>query len=956
MGILVVIKHAEIGRLHRRMSGLSTVLSVALILCAMSARAEATKVYVFGNSLIHHESASEGTSVPHWLGYLSQRQNTPLELDGEWGFLRNFAEDRPPAPNWAFETLSSAWSRQYRTFQDVGYDAVIINPANFIQYQGPDRPYDGENPDRATPLLAAVKTLSKPGMPQRVIVYEGWAEMAPFGRSFPPKARELRKYHAFNTEDYHDWYVDFADALQAELPDQEIHLLPVARILSRGFLETGLSDIPVEALYSDDAPHGTDTLYFLAAIPVYAALFDRLPTAADVPEGLHPSVRTHFGDFLDIVRSEMPIKETAVRPSPDAPFQQGRPPALGYGLNGIADWSTQVPFVDHMKSARTWIGHLPGQFGGWDEADLNAAGALDPYGWPTRIPDALDRIETFMLTDFPPEASQHAGLYRLRYDGTGQVDLSGPLRVRRYGDGEVWFHFTPGDGGIGVSISETDPDQSGDYIRNISVVHEDQIPLYEAGLQFNPEWTRLIEPVRLVRFMDWMQTNGSAISDWQARPVVTDYSYTRRGVPLEVMVDLANQIGADPWFTLPHLANDAYVDAFARYVHAQLRPDLTAHVEYSNEVWNYLFPQAPWAGEQARARWGETVGDDGWMQFYGYRAAQVAAHWKAIFADQPDRLKTIITTHTDWPGLEGAIFEGAARAGQTDLHAPSDLFDAYAVTGYFGYELMNEDTAPALVQRLGDIGWPNATEADKTALMDQLADDLRRDSLKPLVTETWPYHAEVAARHNLDLIMYEGGTHVVAHGDWNTTAELTDFLIALNYSAQMAELYQELLIGWQKAGGTVFNAFVDVAKPSQWGSWGTRRHIGDETHRFDILSAYNLAGSHWDDLRAAEDFAAGVWHAGTEQAEVILGTQYPDLLLGEEGDDEFHPMHGKDHIHGGEGNDHVVLEGMLEHYRFHGKDGRLIAKSATSEVHLFAVETLSFSATPGLIISTSDLF
>ncbi|WP_439119675.1 hypothetical protein [Marivita sp.] len=42
---------------------------------------------------------------------------------------------------------------------------------------------------------------------------------------------------------------------------------------------------------------------------------------------------------------------------------------IAFGLNGIADWSTQHPFIDVMKSGRRWIGHLPNQWGGVDFED-----------------------------------------------------------------------------------------------------------------------------------------------------------------------------------------------------------------------------------------------------------------------------------------------------------------------------------------------------------------------------------------------------------------------------------------------------------------------------------------------------------------------------------------------------------------------------------------------------------
>lgn len=110
-----------------------------------------------------------------------------------------------------------------------------------------------------------------------------------------------------------------------------------------------------------------------------------------------------------------------------------------------------------------------------------------------------------------------------------------------------------------------------------------------------------------------MLTNGSPIQTWEDRPRMEDATWTSWGVPAEVMIDLSNQIGADPWFTMPHMADDAYVSNFATLVRDRLHPRLKAYVEYSNEVWNFIFPQAQWAGAQAEAMWGPS--ETGWIQF-----------------------------------------------------------------------------------------------------------------------------------------------------------------------------------------------------------------------------------------------------------------------------------------------------------------------------------------------------
>jgi hypothetical protein len=77
-------------------------------------------------------------------------------------------------------------------------------------------------------------------------------------------------------------------------------------------------------------------------------------------------------------------------------------PSLAIGLNGISDWSTQHPFFDLMKTARPWIGHLPGQWGGNENSEIAASDILDKDGWPMSLPARAETIEAMILTEQPP--------------------------------------------------------------------------------------------------------------------------------------------------------------------------------------------------------------------------------------------------------------------------------------------------------------------------------------------------------------------------------------------------------------------------------------------------------------------------------------------------------------------------------------------------------------------------
>jgi hypothetical protein len=653
-------------------------------------------------------------------------------------------------------------------------------------------------------------------------------------------------------------------------------------------------------------------------------------------------------------------------------------PSVGIGLSGVVDWSTQQPFVDVMKTARPWTGHLPGAWGGWTHDDLKSRGYLDDDGWLRAVPDELDAVATLVLTAQPSEAVSTAGRYRLTYRGRGRIEVTGAADVERRAAGEIWFATDPGSEHVIVTIHETDPARSGDYIRDIAIVRADRIRLHETGAVFNPDWLRRIEEFRVLRFMDWMATNGSRLQHWKDRPRPSEYTYTRIGVPIEIMVALANEVAADPWFNVPHMADDDYVERFAAMVRDTLDPALKAHLEYSNEVWNFQFEQARWAEAQGRARWNR---ESTWVEFYAMRASEIAGIWTAAFGDEADeRLLKIIATQTGWLGLEAAILDAPSWVGEDPAanRPPAEQFDAYAVTGYVGGGLVSDAKAPAVrdwlvrslaaaeagAAQLSGSAHDAYIEAHKYDLATRLAAiELRDgsmtgnadDTLDRLLNDVLPYHAAVARARGLDLIMYEGGTHVVGHGAQVDDDAITAFLTHFNYTAEMGDIHTDLLAGWRRAGGTLFNAFVDVAAPTKWGSWGGLRHLDDDNPRWRALTDFNAQTPAWWTQRPAGTFAQGVHLDVAHGAVELVGTSKSDMLIGGKDDEIIVSGGGSDRVHGGGGHDVVVLPGTPGDYAFTRVGDRLIASGAGGVATLVGIAELHFSGDATAIMALGEI-
>ncbi len=829
---------------------------------------EVLKSVVFvGHSLFGHEN-------PQMLDQLLDR-NQPATVQAQ------IINGAPLSYNW--QHASAAEGINARTALPTGVDAVVVTEAiplaNHLKWSN------------TREAVTQFYELARAGNPEvQFYLQETWHSLdSGTGATIPFDDGMAIPWRERLGQDLPAWQAVVNDVNDAT--GGNIKLLEAGQAMAR--LEDAITAGTVPGLtsirdvFADDI-HPNDIGFYYLSLFQYAAL------TGQSPEGLPRQLKDRWGTPYKAASSEQAARlqeiaaraarkdtrRTALPPDPgsmpqdpvpvrlnqdratsQAHFGKTRQQPIAMNLASVVDWSPQAPFLDHFKTARAWIGHLPGRWGGVTMAELQDAGYLDQDGWPKAIPAELGSIGTVLLADLPEEARTLVGRYRLSFEGDGIVEVTGRAENVRYGAGEVWFDFTPGPGIVEVRIQRSDRQRTGDYVRNISVVKQEHLEEFAAGRVFNPRWLDVLDGFEVLRFMDWMETNDSQQIGWEDRPLVHDYSWAIDGVPAEIMLRLANELGAAPWFSMPHQADDSYMRNFARLAHQALDEDLRLYVEYSNEVWNWQFQQAQWAEVEGRKRWG---GESLWMQFYGARAAEMSQIWSDVFAeDAADRLVRVISTQTGWLGLEEQLLDAPLfRAEDPKNRAPAAYFDAYAVTGYFGGVLGRDDYVDVVRAWIADsraradeagrakglIGSAlrafvrehqfDIASAQATAeLRDGLISGQDSDTLADLLHRILPYHAKVAQSHNLDLIMYEGGSHIVGVGPHVEDETLTQFFVHYNYSDDMGHLYQELLAGWQDLGGQLFNAYADVYPPGRWGSWGALRTLSDKNPRWSALEA-----------------------------------------------------------------------------------------------------------------------
>jgi hypothetical protein len=298
---------------------------------------------------------------------------------------------------------------------------------------------------------------------------------------------------------------------------------------------------------------------------------------------------------------------------------------------------------------------------------------------------------------------------------------------------------------------------------------------------------------------------------------------------------------------MPYRATDDWVLNFAGAVRAQLAKNLRVTVEYSNEVWNWGFPQASYAKEQGEKLWpGEGAG---WLEFMGKRAGEVCRLWKMIFAGEERRVRCMIGPQTAWHTIASASLDCPHWVAlDSKRHRPcAKEVDAIGITGYFGGDLHNVMNDPVIRRWLAegeakalDRAFRYLETGEPQGLLDYNGKPLKpelADSL-PTAIARFKRWKKIADEHGLDLLVYEGGNHF-----GRPSGDLRRFLAHVATDERMVGAYRRLLDAYREAGGTVWNAFGGVSAED---AWGNGESLADRHNaKYRALTQFAAANPCW---------------------------------------------------------------------------------------------------------------
>lgn len=488
---------------------------------------------------------------------------------------------------------------------------------------------------------------------------------------------------------------------------------------------------------------------------------------------------------------------------------------LGTNTNEVLEFDSSVPFLDLFKASLPFHEAVPHLTKGRVE--------YDRHGWPTYISPggmAGTRVISKLHENAVPR-----GYYTVLYEGQGELSYGLDAKLVQSQPGRDLIMLDPGkdkEYNVKLTIKST---QRGNHLRNIRILPQGGIcssnpfvRVHNASqcrkkdflnfehhykkIIFNPDYLKFMRDYKVVRFMNMSGVTRNPIRQWSERPKVEDATWGgkegTRGVPVEVMVELANRLNADPWFNIPHAVNDDYIRRFALYVKQHLNPSLKAYIEYSNETWNGIFTQHAYM-KQGGKRLGlhnDPPHVAGW-KFYAKRSVDIFKIWEQVFGND-QRLVRVLA------GLTGTTTMTETMLKYKDAYKYTD---AFAIAPYV----------------FGD--YKALRRARSVNQVFQIMQDKQYSHSLPRVLEAIRKQSAMTRKYGVDLIAYEGGQHLIDDKTKRDDQHPNPLFYKANRHQQMNTIYKKLLVGWKQAGGKMFVHFSSPRQYNRFGSKGTKEYI-----------------------------------------------------------------------------------------------------------------------------------
>lgn len=286
-------------------AGNTAIASINVVVSEVGAPVPVSSVrqYTFNHSLWEHNSATNAVTG-YWIGELANAGGTTYAWNGQFGQLDYHTQgyydnlNMGPSPQLGSTNSADVYPSENTHFRNINIDNIIIMPPNFIQgTSAAVAPIDIEYAQR---VIDYVSDESESGGQQSeaiVYIYEHWQEAS----TYPLNPAQWVNYHEVTQGSYHQWFVNYQNALVATRPNIDFRMIPVGPIIADILQNTSLfaSGLSFTDLYEDEAPHGEPNVYFLAGLIAYQAMYGQMVNNNYLPpinsvNGVSPLIANDF--------------------------------------------------------------------------------------------------------------------------------------------------------------------------------------------------------------------------------------------------------------------------------------------------------------------------------------------------------------------------------------------------------------------------------------------------------------------------------------------------------------------------------------------------------------------------------------------------------------------------------------------------------------------------------------
>ena len=256
--------------------------------------------FMFGHSLMDHAATppTDQTKIAYWINELSLVNGHTYAMGGQFGSIWDFANYNVQS-QWSVSTVPPSWDSG--AFNDATINNSIFTIYNYVQDVLPsdNYPYFGSSVLNATQRL--IDSLTTYHTPIDLFLYECWPDMAGFtsGSTFNPTAQEFVNYQNYVLGDYQDWWENLHDSILVSRPTLQVRMIPVAAVISELLNTAPFDTIPITDLYEDNAPHGKPSIYFLAGLATYMAIYGEIAPSYIVPTTVHPCIAENYQTIVN---------------------------------------------------------------------------------------------------------------------------------------------------------------------------------------------------------------------------------------------------------------------------------------------------------------------------------------------------------------------------------------------------------------------------------------------------------------------------------------------------------------------------------------------------------------------------------------------------------------------------------------------------------------------------------